>query len=396
MGASIVVKKLGGSSVSTPDKIKAIAKEIAKDYFEKKNILLVISAMGDTTNQLSHLASQIATVPNRRELDMLLSTGERVACALMSMALIDLGVPAISFTGSQAGILTDNTHNNARIQDVKPIRVQEEFYKNKVVVLAGFQGVDPTSKDITTLGRGGTDTTAIALAHFFKAEKCEMLKDVDGVFSADPKLAKGTKQIPQMSYDHLLEMTYWGAKILHYRSVELAKRLEVPIYIGLAHGKGSGTTVTGENTMFESIKFLSINSHATIFKLLFTQNKLDLALETFHSFLKEHKLSWPQILSAENSNSDSTLYITGSQETLTAIKNLSGNNKNFKIADAELASVTATCEGNVGSNLLEEFSKKLSASGLTSEKIIISALSITAIVSKNNRDKAVSVLHELI
>ncbi|MCB0348447.1 MAG: aspartate kinase, partial [Bdellovibrionales bacterium] len=374
MNTAIIVKKLGGSSVSSPDKIKAIAKQIATDYFDKKNILLVVSAMGNTTNDLSHLAYQIASVPNRRELDMLLSTGERVACALMSMALNDLGVPAISFTGSQAGILTDNTHNNARIQDVKPIRVQEEFYKNKVVVLAGFQGVDPTSKDITTLGRGGTDTTAIALSHFFKAEKCEMLKDVDGVFSADPKIVKKAKQIASMSYDHLIEMTYWGAKVLHYRAVELAKRLEVPIYIGLAHGKGSGTIIQGDNKMFESIKFLSINSHQQVFKIEFKKMSLDESLETFHSFLKQHKLSWPQILANDYDSNKSQIYMSGSQETLTAIKNLSTDTKDFKIVSSDLSSVAATCEGNVGSNLLEIFSKQLRKNKITAEKTIVTAL----------------------
>jgi len=394
--STIVVKKFGGSSVSTPEKIKAIATQIAVEYFQKKQILLVVSAMGNTTNELSDLAYKVASAPNRRELDMLLSTGERVAVALMSMALNDLGVPAISFTGSQAGILTDNTHNNARIQDVRPIRVQEEFHKDKVVVLAGFQGVDPLSKDITTLGRGGTDTTAIALAHFFKAKQCEMLKDVDGVFSGDPKLISNAKQIPNMSYDHMLEMTYWGATILHYRSVELAKRLQVPIYIGLAHGKGNGTRIEGENTMFESTKFLSVNSHSQVIKLSIKEGSLGNAMSHLHQFLQAKRLPWPQILFTENQEQAWNLYITGPQEGLQALTNLSEAQDKIDILNANLSSVTATCEGNVSSSLLEQFSKKLQTVNIDAEQVIISPLSLSAIVPSRNRDSAVQALHELV
>jgi aspartate kinase len=393
---SIVVKKFGGSSVSTPEKIKAIAKQIAADYAHNKHILLVVSAMGNTTNELSDLAYKVADAPNRRELDMLLSTGERVAVALMSMALNDLGLPAISFTGSQAGILTDNTHNNARIQDVKPIRIQEEFSKQKIVVLAGFQGVDPLSKDITTLGRGGTDTTAIALSHFFKAKQCEMLKDVDGVWSCDPKLVSNAKQIPSMSYDHMLEMTYWGAKILHYRSVELAKRLQVPIYIGLAHGKGTGTQIEGEFKMFESTKFLSVNSHAQVMKLSIKEASLGNAMSYLHQFLQTKRLPWPQILFTEQTNNTWNLYITAPQEGLQAISNLSETQDKMDVLDSNLSSVSATCEGNVGSNLLEKFSHKLQTTNIKTEQIIISPLSLSAIIPSKSRDIAIQALHQLI
>jgi len=200
--------------------------------------------MGKTTNSLIDLANQVSSHPQRREMDMLLTVGERISMSLVSMALNDLGCPAISFTGSQAGIFTNDSHVNAFIKDVKAFRVAEALEENKVVILAGFQGVSPLTKEITTLGRGGSDTSAVAMAAAFNAERCEILKDVPAVFTADPNIVKDAKPIELLNYDQLMEMTFWGAKVLHYRSVELAKIRDVTLYIGPASNKTSdGTTV---------------------------------------------------------------------------------------------------------------------------------------------------------
>jgi aspartate kinase len=259
----IIVQKYGGATLSDPEKIKQVAKRIVALSNSGTQVVAAVSAMGKTTNQLLALAQQISAQPNRRELDMLLTTGERISMALLCMALHDLDCDAISFTGSQAGILTDEAHVNASIIDVKAHRILEALNQNKVVVLAGFQGVSPLTKDITTLGRGGTDTTAIAMAAFLGAERCEILKDVPAVFSADPNLVANAKPIHHLSYDQMLDMTFWGAKVLHYRSVELAKVKQVQIYIGLA----SATTETGtlipskESSVFETVKILSLTPH---------------------------------------------------------------------------------------------------------------------------------------
>src|SRR5690606_32682478 len=216
-------------------------------------LIVVVSAMGKTTDELMRLAYQVSTKPSRRELDMLLTTGERVSMALLSMALQDLAVPSISLTGSQAGILTDGSFSNAKIMDLKPIRVESSLKESRVVVIAGFQGVEPHSKEITTLGRGGSDTTAVALAAHFGAERCEILKDVDGVFSADPSLVKNATCFKKVPVNALMEMCYWGAKVLHYRSVRLANRKNVTLCVGRSSSFDIGTHVLNakESQVFE-------------------------------------------------------------------------------------------------------------------------------------------------
>jgi aspartate kinase len=219
----IIVQKYGGVCLETPAKIRAVARSLADLHRRGHRVVAIVSAMGKTTDQLIEMAYQVSPTPNRRELDMLLTTGERISMSLMSMALSDLGVPAISFTGSQAGVMTDGSHSSARIVDVRPIRVREELDRGRVVVLAGFQGVNPATREITTLGRGGSDTTAVAMAAALKAERCEIIKDVDGICSADPRIVPDAKPLRQVDFASLSEMCFWGAKILHFRSVELAQ-----------------------------------------------------------------------------------------------------------------------------------------------------------------------------
>jgi len=202
----LIVHKYGGSSLSTPDKIMAIAKDLGKLHEQNFSLIVVVSAMGSGTDKLISLAHQISKTPARREMDMLLSTGERVSMSLMSMAIQSLGYPAISFTGSQSGIFTNSIHNKARITDVKPIRIEEALKENKIVIVAGFQGVDPETKEITTLGRGGSDTTAVSLATYFKADICKTLKDVDGVFNCDPKTNKHSKHFRIINFKTLKSM----------------------------------------------------------------------------------------------------------------------------------------------------------------------------------------------
>src|SRR6202045_4269130 len=221
---SIIVQKYGGACLETPAKIRAVASSLADLHSRGHRVVAIVSAMGKTTDELVKMAYQVSPHPNRRELDMLLTTGERISMSLMSMALSDFGVPAISFTGSQAGVMTDESHSSARILDVRPIRVREELDRGRIVVLACFQGVDPLTKEITTLGRGGSDTTAVALAAHFKADRCDILTDVKGIYSVDPRLPNTSPQhFEKLDYATVMEMAYWGAGVLHYRSVELAE-----------------------------------------------------------------------------------------------------------------------------------------------------------------------------
>ena len=238
---AIVVQKFGGSSVADVEKIGRVADRVARTRAEGKRIVVVVSAMGDTTDELLGLARQVCENPSRRELDMLLTAGERISMALLSMALEARGVPAVSFTGSQSGIITTDTHANARIVEVRPFRVQEELERGKVVIVAGYQGVSQR-KEVTTLGRGGSDTTAVALAAALGAEACEIYSDVEGVYTADPRLVPDARRLAELSYEEMQELAESGAKVLHAQAVEWAKEKGISIHARSTFG-GAGETV---------------------------------------------------------------------------------------------------------------------------------------------------------
>ncbi|HEX8114732.1 MAG TPA: aspartate kinase [Kofleriaceae bacterium] len=238
----IVVQKYGGSSVADADKIKLVAKRIARTKAAGKKVVVVVSAMGKTTNQLIEKARSISESPSRRELDMLLTCGEREAMALLSMACSEEGLEAISFTGSQAGILTNDRHSGARIVEVRPFRIEDELDRGKVVIVAGFQGVS-YKREITTLGRGGSDTTAVALAAALRADYCEICSDVDGVYTADPRVVDAARLLESISHDEMLELAAQGAKVLHDASVEFARKSGIALYARATGKDGGGTRI---------------------------------------------------------------------------------------------------------------------------------------------------------
>ena len=240
---AIVVQKFGGSSVADVERIGRVADRVAATRASGKDVVVVVSAMGDTTDDLLALANRVTENPSRRELDMLLSAGERISMALLAMAIGQLGQEARSFTGSQAGVITDSEHGRAKIIDVTPGRLQAAIAEGAVAIVAGFQGVSQTTKDITTLGRGGSDTTAAALAAALDADVCEIYSDVDGIFTADPRIVPTARQIPRISYEETLEMAANGAKILHLRCVEYARRYDMPIHVRSSFSEKEGTWV---------------------------------------------------------------------------------------------------------------------------------------------------------
>ncbi len=239
----IVVQKYGGSSVADAVSIKRVAQRIVATKKAGHDVVVVVSAMGDTTDELIDLAKEVSPLPPGRELDMLLTAGERISMALLAMAIGQLGQEARSFTGSQAGVITDSEHGRAKIIDVTPGRLQAAIAEGAIAIVAGFQGVSQTTKDITTLGRGGSDTTAAALAAALDADVCEIYSDVDGIFTADPRIVSNAKQIPRLSYEEALEMTANGAKILHLRCVEYARRNDIPIHVRSSFSDRPGTWV---------------------------------------------------------------------------------------------------------------------------------------------------------
>ena len=237
-----IVQKYGGSSVADIDKIKLIADKIAKTKEEGYNIAVVVSAIGKTTNQLIEMARLISPDPPKRELDMLLSTGERTTMALLCIALHELGIEAVSLTGSQAGIVTNDAHNDAKVIEVRPFRVQDEMEKGKVVVVGGFQGVS-YRRDITTLGRGGSDTTAVALAAALNAERCEIYSDVPGIYSADPSIVAASEHLPEISHQQMQEMSLAGAKVMNAAAIQFAKESNIAIYARSTFEPGKETII---------------------------------------------------------------------------------------------------------------------------------------------------------
>jgi aspartate kinase len=245
-----IVMKFGGTSVADAERIKRAARRIVAQRELGKRVVAVLSARGKTTDELIAMAEEVSPHPDPREMDMLLSTGERMSCALCAMAINDLGHRAISLTGSQAGIVTDTSHTKARILDVRADRIREALNDDQIVLVAGFQGVS-ISRDVTTLGRGGSDTTAVALAAAIKAEVCEIYTDVAGVFSADPRLVPGARKLPQVSFEEMLEMAASGAKVLQLRSVEYARTHGVRIHCRSSFDDSPGTVVIGEDETME-------------------------------------------------------------------------------------------------------------------------------------------------
>ncbi|MER5727436.1 aspartate kinase [Streptomyces sp. NPDC002138] len=243
----LVVQKYGGSSVADAEGIKRVAKRIVDAKKDGHQVVVVVSAMGDTTDELIDLAEQVSPMPAGREFDMLLTAGERISMALLAMAIKNLGHEAQSFTGSQAGVITDSVHNKARIIDVTPGRIRTALDEGNIAIVAGFQGVSADSKDITTLGRGGSDTTAVALAAALDAEVCEIYTDVDGVFTADPRVVKKARKIDWISSEDMLELAASGSKVLLHRCVEYARRYNIPIHVRSSFSGLRGTWVSNEN-----------------------------------------------------------------------------------------------------------------------------------------------------
>src|SRR3982074_268081 len=393
----IIVQKYGGACLETPAKIRAVASSLADLHSRGHRVVAIVSAMGKTTDELVKMAYQVSPHPNRRELDMLLTTGERISMSLMSMALSDLGVPAISFTGSQAGVMTDESHSSARILDVRPIRVREELDRGRVVVLAGFQGVNPVTKEITTLGRGGSDTTAVAMAAVLKAECCEIIKEVDGVCSADPRIVANSKPLRQLDFASLSEMCFWGAKVLHFRSVELAQSQNVRLVLKKwGAGAEHSTQVIKEVMGMESGKVLAVNSMARIEHVEIDSADLNQGFEKFAQHLKQNGLSWPQLPASAFTAGKTRIMMTWDSESLDTLLRTLERSKDLRKQRETLSSVSLTCFGAVSSDLPFKAIQVLQHHGIIPDKYVLSPHSVNLFVPVENREAAVKALHSLI
>jgi aspartate kinase len=373
--AKIIVQKYGGSSVADEHKIRAVAQLIKSKADLGFHLVVVVSAMGDTTDDLLQLAKKVSLNPPRRELDMLLTCGERISMALMSMALQDLGSEAISFTGSQSGIITDDSHAQARIVEVRPGRIEEELAKGKIVIVAGYQGVS-RNKEITTLGRGGSDTTAVALAAALGAD-CEIYSDVDGIFSADPRVVVDAKKLETIGYDEMQELAAAGAKVMNAQAVQFAKEKGIVIHAKSTHSKGTGTAI-GQYSESKSIKGVTSESEIWILKAQAANDLLSF-IHQFH-LKARHVFSfgdhWVAVIPLQDVHSVSALKSKIPQGI---------------ILDETLATVTC-----VGAGLDSASLKKIIGLGEKLHGIYSSSLQVTLIVSRASAKDLTQKIHALL
>lgn len=395
----LIVQKFGGATLADPALIKHAASRIAT-LSKKHPMIVVVSAMGKTTDQLIDLASKVSKQPHRREMDMLLSVGERMSMSLLSMALNDVGCAAISFTGSQAGILTDESHVNAFIQDIKPIRIIESLKQKKVVILAGFQGVSPVTKEITTLGRGGSDTTAMAMAAYFQAERCDILKEVSSIYSADPKKVPKARRLQQLTYQQLADITFWGAKVLHYRSAELALGYKVPLYIGPASDASTnlkqGTIIQENSMLFESVKFLALNSHEHVCLVNIQKPDWHSAVSEVNAFLNSKELPLLQVLQIQKKENGFEVWLTGPEEQMRNVYNQFRSAPGIELNKEEFATVTMTCTGSASSQAFTQVSKVLKDLNTKVRSALCQSNNITLLIAKNEVPRVLEKLHTLI
>ncbi len=392
--------KFGGSSVADAEKIRNVAGRIAAAREQGDDVVAVLSAMGKTTDGLVALADEISQSPAPREMDMLLSTGERVSCALMAMALHDLGHDAASFTGSQAGILTDTAHTKAKIIEINPQRLLEQLGEGHVVLVAGFQGMS-TDRNVTTLGRGGSDTTAVALAAALDAEVCEIYTDVTGVFTADPRIEPGATKLPLISHEEMLEMAASGSKVLALRSVEVARLHDVPLHVRSSFAPDEGTWITKETPMMERafVSGIAHKSDEAKVALLGVEDQPGVAATVFTALADAH-INVDTIIQNVGVDGRADLSFTvplpDLRKALEVIEGMGDRLPHREtISDDQIGKVSLIGEGmrsNPGIAAL--MFRVLAAEGINIQMIDTSTIRITVVIARGEVERAVRALHE--
>ena len=397
---SIVVQKYGGTSVADASRIMNVARRIVETFARGHSVCAVVSARGDTTDELLQLAYEITPRPPEREMDMLLSTGERISCALLAMAIDRMGKQAVSFTGSQAGIVTDTVHTKARILDVHASRLEEAMAEGKIVLVAGFQGVS-TEKDVTTLGRGGSDTTAVALAHALGADVCEIYTDVEGVYTANPSLVSRARKIPAISYDEMLELAASGAQVLALRSVEYARKYNIPIHVRSSFSDAEGTWVREEDETMESaiIRGVTYTTDEAKVTVRAVPDQPGVAAHVFSALADAH-INVDMIIQnvGELGHSDISCTIAAedlavANDTLRRIVTDLGA-KGYT-ADDNVAKVSVVGAGmRTNPGVAAKMFRTLAEHGINLEMISTSPIKVACVIAKDRVDEAVRALHE--
>ncbi|HEY2421431.1 MAG TPA: aspartate kinase [Neobacillus sp.] len=396
----LIVQKFGGTSVGSVERILKVVDCVKEETERGNNVVVVVSAMGKSTDQLVKLAKEISPNPNKREMDMLLTTGEQVTIALLSMALTQKGLDSVSFTGWQAGIVTESVHGNARITKINTDAIERQLSNGKVVIVAGFQGITELG-EITTLGRGGSDTTAVALAAALKADKCEIYTDVTGVFTTDPRYIKSARKLLSVSYDEMLELANLGAGVLHPRAVEFAKNYNVQLEVRSSMEKMKGTVIEGEATMEQNlvVRGVAFEDEITKVSIYGLANSLT-SLSTIFTTLAENHINVDIIIQSTTDGGTANLSFSIKTENLMETISVLEDNKellHYEQLDAEnkLAKVSIVGSGMISNpGVAAKMFEVLAANKIQIKMVSTSEIKVSAVVEERNMLKAVEVLHE--
>ena len=395
----IIVQKYGGSSVASIERVKRIAEKTVETAKDGDRVVVVVSAMGKTTDDLIKMAGQITSSPNERELDMLISTGEQVSIALLTMAIHALGWDAISFTGMQAGIVTNAVHTKAKVTAVNHKKLKSALEKGKIVIVAGFQGTDANG-DITTLGRGGSDTTAIALAAQLEADKCEIYTDVEGVFTADPRIVRTARRIPVISYDEMAEMASLGARVMHYRAIDLARNYKVKILVKSSFIPGEGTLIKEADTMLEKVIVRGVTQEINVGKIV-VQGVPDIpgvAYKLFKALAEEEIIVDMIIQSAHHNQVNDIAFTVALNDFNKAIRitkhiaeeiRAKGVIHESEVAKVSIVGAGITSDPSIAAGMFGALAKQ----GINIDMISTSGIRISCLISASRIEDAVRAIH---
>ncbi len=397
--SSLIVQKYGGSSVASPERIKRVAERVKRTRAKGHSLVVVVSALGDTTDELLELSKRMTRRPSRRELDMLMSTGEQISVSLLAMALHELRCDAISFTGGQVGIVTDSSYTRARILDISTHRIREELKKKKVVIVAGFQGINPQN-EITTLGRGGSDLTAVALAKALRADVCEIYTDVEGVFTSDPRIVKQARKIDKISYEEMLELASSGTQVMQSRSIEVAGKYDIPIHVRSSFTNHQGTWIVKEDRSMEDvlIRGVSLNKDEAKLTLRGVPNRPGVAAAVFKT-LAQSGINVDMIIQNIGKSTDTdisfTVPKTDSDSAVRCLEKLAkrigikGVSQDAGIAKVSVVGIGMRSHAGVAAAMFDVLGKNK----INIEMISTSEIKISCVVKKKDAEKAVRLLH---
>ncbi|MCC6759499.1 MAG: aspartate kinase [Candidatus Omnitrophica bacterium] len=401
MAKPIIVQKFGGSSVANVDRIKAVAQRICETKTKKNNIVVVVSALGDTTDDLVELAAKISEHPPEREMDMLMSTGEQISCALVAMAVKELGHDAVSFTGAQVGILTDDTHTKAKIQKIGARAIRKALKENKIVIVAGFQGVTKDN-EITTLGRGGSDLTAVALAFAINAKVCEIFTDVEGIYTTDPRIVREAKKIKEITFDEMLEMASLGAQVMQPRSIEVARRFNIPLHVRSSFSKEEGTMIVKNTQKLEDISVIGITCNKAEAKITIcgVQDKPGVAAEIFTQISKAGVMVDTIVQNVGYARQTDISFTVLKSDLAKALKATNAIAEKLKtgevLHDKNIARISIVGSGmRSHRGVAAKMFQTLAEHEVNIDMITTSDISVSCIIEQSQAEKAVKALHKV-